>query len=272
MAEPHGILDVSCPLEPTHPINRGLVGCWAAVPSSGWRGGVSMRDLVRGWRSSHDGTLTSMAFPPTVTSGWQGPRGRPGGYGAVAFDGTDDYVGVPDADALDITGDLTIACWVNPSTFTGDPEIVNKGTNGYEVEIESTGKVILAKYGVAVMARSTVALVAGAWTHIVCVRGGSANHIYFNAVDVTTNNAAATFAANAIAVTVGANHLRSSNFLNGYLDDIRLYPYALSVNEVRALHDESRRGYPEAWRWLTPPRAFSPQAGGLLLARRRAAC
>jgi len=47
---------------------------------------------------------------------------------ALDFDGVDDYVSVPDADALDIVGDITLETWVNPSAISDDwVRLIGKG-------------------------------------------------------------------------------------------------------------------------------------------------
>ncbi len=51
------LLDVRCPIDWQHPLNRGLVSEWAVPPLSGWRGGNTLRDLVRGAKPANDGTL-----------------------------------------------------------------------------------------------------------------------------------------------------------------------------------------------------------------------
>ena len=45
---------------------------------------------------------------------------------ALNFDGTDDYVEVPDSSSLDITDEITIEAWINPSTLGGYQYIVSK--------------------------------------------------------------------------------------------------------------------------------------------------
>src|SRR5215207_3581729 len=54
---------------------------------------------------NHSGTL--------VDATWTG-SGRFGG--ALSFNGTSAYVQVPDADALDLAGAMTLEAWVRPAT------------------------------------------------------------------------------------------------------------------------------------------------------------
>src|SRR5215207_4378172 len=86
-----------------------------AVPSAvgWWRAEGDAFDSAQG----HDGILVNVVPPATG----YGP-GRVGQ--AFSFDGVDDFVAVPDEAALDLTGDLTIEAWVNPSTIVGDQRVI----------------------------------------------------------------------------------------------------------------------------------------------------
>lgn len=85
-----------------HPLAAGLVGCWLFNEMAG----------NRAWDASgceNHGTLINMFDPPIATSGWgPGPHG-----GALAFDGSNDYLQIPDSGILEMGGnDFTIALWV----------------------------------------------------------------------------------------------------------------------------------------------------------------
>src|SRR5262245_39512882 len=100
-----------------HPLNRGLAGWWLALPW--WRGGMRWRDLCG---KSH-GLLTNGPV-------WKGAYSRPGGSGAVDFDGTNDIVTIANNNTLDITGSqISYGCWVYPRTSGSYQQLVGKSTN-----------------------------------------------------------------------------------------------------------------------------------------------
>src|SRR5688500_4148301 len=86
----------------SHPLNRGLVGWW--LPGFGGRTGQVLRDLSG--NHTH-GTLTNMA-----SDDWIPATGRPGGFGALNFDGSNDHVlnSSPSSLLNGMTG-LTISFW-----------------------------------------------------------------------------------------------------------------------------------------------------------------
>jgi len=77
-------------------IDPSLVGLWHFDEGSG----TTATD------SSESGNTGTLINGPVWTTGKVG--------GALSFDGTDDYVSVPDSDSLDITNQLTIDLWVKP--------------------------------------------------------------------------------------------------------------------------------------------------------------
>src|SRR4051812_27861308 len=93
------------PVQPGHPLNRGLTAWYAALPW--WKQGPRLRDLV----NKNHGVLSPSTGLPT----WRGARGRPGGYGCLEFNGTNHYVDLGST-WLDVSGEYTIACWINTTT------------------------------------------------------------------------------------------------------------------------------------------------------------
>jgi len=56
-----------------------------------------------------------------------GPNWTTGAIGdALDFDGTDDYVEVPDSNVLDITSEITLSAWIKPASTSGDHFVVAK--------------------------------------------------------------------------------------------------------------------------------------------------
>jgi len=96
------------PLNPFHPLTRGLVGCWLFNEG----GGSTVYD-VSGYGNT--ATLEGVASPPTADSGW-----NPGGYGpAVNLDASNDYVSIPDrASFSPANNSITVAAWVCLDTTT----------------------------------------------------------------------------------------------------------------------------------------------------------
>ena len=106
-----------------HIVSDGIIGCWDAGSRRSYPGtGTTWYDVVGGQNGTlvngSDGSLTF--------------NSAHGGY-LEDFDGTDDYVTIPDSDYLDsITSAITISVWVRPCSIadraTGIGTIVSKST------------------------------------------------------------------------------------------------------------------------------------------------
>ena len=228
-------------------LKQGLVGCW--IPSvSG--SGLLLPDVSG--RGNH-GTLTNMASDDWVSAQY----GR-----ALDFDGTDDYV----QNSVKFYGIGAIAFWVKTATEIG--AAVSFGTTA------SSGNLMLVALGqniagslndelITVATLATSARIEGYTTanrnelldnkwHHVCISQPASNasyEIYLDGSKKTTTVGDASLttfgigSATGDVMQFGSRRFNATQgaYLNGQLDDIRLYSRALSESEIRLLF-ESKRG------------------------------
>ncbi len=141
--------------------------------------------------------------------------------------------------------DFTVATWIKVNAFVTWQRIFDFGTG-------TSTNMFLAAQGPAGAGRlrfsirsstvaeqntdSTVALTAGAWTHVAVTRSGTTVRIYVNGVLAGTGSA--TLSPADLGFTT-QNYLGKSQFtdayLNSTLDDFRIYANALSESELAAL-------------------------------------
>ena len=216
----------------TNELAVGIVGSYynavrfAANLISYWRlGEASGTVAVEAGASGYNGTYTGA---PTL-----GVAGAlPGDADtAVTFNGTTQYVTVPDATGLDLADAFTIEAWVKRGATGAARAIVSKQTNAYYLRLTSTGAVELLKSGVASIVTSTTTLDT-AWHHVAATKNGAAVHLYIDGVDVTGVVTNATCADNASALLIGAD-TGPGEYNNGTLDEIALYNVALTAAQIR---------------------------------------
>jgi hypothetical protein len=252
-----GLVDPRCPLDWSHPTNRGLLAEYAAVPNPGWRGGLTLRDLVRGGRAPHDGTLVNGPK-------WQGAAGRPGGYGSLSFDGTNDLVNCGDVPGISGTA-LTVAGWLRRDAAQANfPVPVHKetGGGGFILYLDASSGTINFRVNGSGTATTSAGLAVGAWYHCCATYDGVNQRVYLNGLPDGVHANTAPVGANSQALCLGNDAAGVGTYFQGALDGVLLWPRCLSAAEVRAFFDESRRGNPSRWRWLSRAAWSVPAAAG----------
>ena len=218
-------------------LEQGLTGYWKLDDGSGTTATDSSGN-------SNNGTLTN---GPTWTTGQI--------QSAIDFDGTDDYVTIPDPSSgiLDVADstNFTLSGWFNRDTFTTDDTIIAKRNGiastdtGYLVYVDdATDKLTFeASDGTdEYQMESSDTFTTTGWNHFVIVWNDSSSSqtkMYINgALQSTTNTG--TFGnvnslANAVAFNLGAES-DGGNPFDGKLDEARIYRRVLSDDEVSRLY------------------------------------
>ena len=250
----------------------GLVGWW---PGFAGGGGSKLFDKSG---NGNNGTLTNFASPFTATSGWT--YGKDGGKGALAFDGTDDYVncGSGVIAALSNTK-VTAMCWIFPTgDLTAYLSVFDNSTDG-----SKTGRQVCVFLGGAanhiyvnisgspgneiVMSDSWVNNV---WQHLAMTCDGSIIRVFRNGISVGSGSDIGP-GFTATPFLIGGNTSSGGGYYAGNQEDVRVYKRALSPSEIWKIYDPVTR-----WQLRYVPGRVNYSFGvssstpsGLLLARRR---
>lgn len=194
----------------------------------------------------------------TLTNGTAKGIGKLGQ--ALSFDGTDDYVTAPDANSLDITGNLTIALWMKKTgntTTNSWADLVTKSSNGandtnYYFQIADVGGTEYPGFyfytgGVGYEIRSSVAVPLNEWHHVAITYDDAGNAITFYVDGVATTDVNMSGAPESQSLTTNAQPLYFGNRYTsntqpyqGYLDEIRIYNRTLSATEITGLYNLSK--------------------------------
>lgn len=151
--------------------------------------------------------------------------------GSAYFDGTGDYLTVPDNDAFEVSGDFTVEAWFYctaiPSTF-GD--IITKGATGiyqpYYIFINSSGNLLFysSSNGTSWNVANGVSfgsVSVNTWYHVAVSRVGTAMRLFLNGVLANTITNGSALFNNTRAVAVGARSDGTETF-TGYITDARI--------------------------------------------------
>ena len=164
---------------------------------------------------------------------------------AMSFNGTDTYVGVNDYVFGGLT-ELTVSCWYNLNTISGDQAIVAKWVESLGILLyhdNPNGWRLLLKLtsGTNATLQSTFVATPNTWQHLaVTWRSGDKVRIYLNGTNVqeSTSNYTGT-TATVSDFNIGRDALTGANtrYLNGKLDELAVWDSALSSCDVKGIYD-----------------------------------
>jgi hypothetical protein len=154
---------------------------------------------------------------------------------AYSFDGVNDIITVSDSNTLD-TGDFSFSLWIKANGIGRYEHLLDKyslSTGFFVVNID--GPWYLHYNGYVVGSTSTIDV--GNWQHMAGTYDGTTLKIYINgALENSKVPHRPLVNSNDRPLMIGSNGL--GNF-NGIMDEVRIYNYALSADEILALsaHD-----------------------------------
>ena len=193
-------------------------------------GTVAVDDSGHGW----SGTLVN---GPLWSSGKNG--------NAVDLDGTNDYVSLPSGAGGDL-GSFTISAWVNLDAAPQWSRIFDFG-NGTSKYLFVTPRasdgavrftISTSSYSSEERIVGSSALPTGTWTHIAVTKAGRVGILYVNGVEVGRNSAMTLSPRDLGTLTqpwIGRSQFSADPYLNGRVDDFRIYAGALTAAEVGTL-------------------------------------
>ncbi len=230
-------------------LENGLVGHWTFDgPKMAWAS--STAEVLDSSASSIEGDMVNMD-QQSVTPGKMGQ--------GLQFDGSDDYVSVPDTAAIRNLSALSISAWIKPRSLDGGNcfgythiveknEGCNNAIDGWLFML-SPENILEFRVGYTVgpatdlirsSASSTITL--NEWQHVMVTWTGTSSasgaRIYRNGTEVsygTSQNGATNRQNETANLNIGS--LQTDSVFDGTIDDVRVYNRALSATEVKRLYE-----------------------------------
>ncbi|MEQ8240952.1 MAG: LamG-like jellyroll fold domain-containing protein [Cyclobacteriaceae bacterium] len=165
----------------------------------------------------------------------------------VDFDGTNDYITIPDDLSLSPTSALTIEAWVYLDVVKNVPIVHKWGGLGaqYSLEVHS-GKLnlVIASPQGGMSITSNAALSTGQWIHVAGTFDGQVTALYINGtLDKSTDfGNQRTINSGTTSVAIGRRSDGASNFWDGRIDEVRIWNKGRSASEISANLNQELNG------------------------------
>ncbi|MDT3738354.1 MAG: LamG-like jellyroll fold domain-containing protein [Candidatus Kapabacteria bacterium] len=153
---------------------------------------------------------------------------------------------------IDFTNNFSVSFWINPNSGYGFDMIDNlvhvlgraggTGTNSssWYVELSSLGNIIFGTYNTSSQSsrQSTNSKIeVGKWTHVCIIYSNSIVSFYVNG-DLDKEMSIPPPQTSNYDIHIGGRVITSNRYLNGYLDDLKIYNKVLTSDEVMSLYNE----------------------------------
>jgi predicted MPP superfamily phosphohydrolase len=168
---------------------------------------------------------------------------------ALSFDGSGDYVYVPDSPSLNPSNAITIAAWIRPYSFVSSwTPVVTKSnwesgspttTKGYVLEFNQSNSGIrfyIDGPGNTGAMTDVVAVPLNEWTHVVGVYDGATVRLYVNNIAYSPVNCSIDIPSSGGDLYIGRSFAAPNRYFNGLMDEVRIYDRALNTAEIEELY------------------------------------
>jgi len=151
------------------------------------------------------------------------------GASSMLFDGTGDYLSVPDSADWDFSGNFTVDCHIRINA-TGTAGLVSKVSSigawsGWSWSVWVDGATVyfqVSNNGGGGLAIASSALSTSTWYHIAAVRLGDRFDLYVDGVSVANTTAAYPIVQTAQPVLIGRVDASDGYYFNGWIDEVRI--------------------------------------------------
>ncbi|MBP3567277.1 MAG: RICIN domain-containing protein [Paraprevotella sp.] len=230
--------------------NRSAKSESVVAAASGDKGLVAWYDFERNASDQSENILNSV-----IAGNSKFVSGR-FGKSALQLDGISNYVRIP-ASAVNLS-QITIAVWIyNSGIITENSHLFDFGSdatrNAY-LSLNQGGEILMTlKNGEQKQTISAGELSEG-WHHIALTIGAETTTIYVDgeAKGTATPTAIRLSDIKPVCNYMGCGQDNSTPLMNGYVDDLRIYNYALTATEINELIESAGTVTEEEDAWVSP--------------------
>ncbi|MBI2356476.1 LamG domain-containing protein, partial [Candidatus Dojkabacteria bacterium] len=227
---------------------NGSTGCTngASGTANTGGGGAGASGSSRGWGGLGGSGIVIVRYPTSYTG--TEVEGKVG-IGR-SFNGTSDGIVQSSGSNVNVTGDITVEAWINPSTLTGSNNTIVHKDSQYSLTIRTTDNYVAwadsSNWSYANFGFSDIGLQLNKWQHIAATKTGGVVKIYLNGVEKVSKSfgSALTSTSNVMAIGCYAGATScSSHYFPGSIDEVRISNIARNASEIRQAYEAGLRSH-----------------------------
>ncbi len=162
---------------------------------------------------------------------------------SLKFDGADDYIQAGTAPVLGVNQDFTISEWVKKTDTSTKQSIASNDYStdrGVNFALDSSARMFIR---VGSVTANTGSYSANVWEHHVLVADRDGNAVFYrnglqNGSPVNISSESSTILGDGVSWTFGAQAPWNVQYFDGQIDDVKIFNYALTVEQIKTLHNE----------------------------------
>lgn len=166
---------------------------------------------------------------------------NPGTCGYAEFNGTDQYVEIPDDKELDLKEELTVSAWVYIREFPSGGRlktIVSKDEN-YEFHLNASGEIYwwwrTTNGWTRTLTTAGANLALNTWHHVAITYAQGRQRIYVDGQLRASSSSFGELRRNNDPFQIGQDQGYFGRYFNGFIDEVRVYETALPATGIEAL-------------------------------------
>lgn len=162
---------------------------------------------------------------------------------AMSFDGTDDYINCgTNPNYIMGNRNHTLSAWVYPKAVISDYNYIfatgnDSGGEQSGVGIRSTSKIFLSSYSSSIVTTDYALPSINKWYHILMSYNGDTDTASFYVNGVFVESESITLNTTVGKCRIGTHTANNASFFNGLIDDVRIYNYALTAEQVKSVYN-----------------------------------
>lgn len=165
---------------------------------------------------------------------------------ALTFDGTNDYVNIPNESTFDFTNAMTVEAWIRVNAFTTPYQaIVTKGGASWRIQRYASTNLIEYSINIGGVNKTVVgsrSVNDGKWHHIAGTYNGSQLTLYIDGTVDGYISCSGNIDNNNYNVYIGENAENTGRYFNGQIDEVRLWNYCQNASSIKNLMNKTLIG------------------------------